>query len=122
MSKKITLVEDDVDAATMLTKMLSNAGYTVNSLHEGTSLVERDCTIPDMFILDNFMPTIHGVALCKYLKLQERTKAVPVIIISAKQQLKNKAAEAGATIFLGKPFHSNDLLRLVEEIFSANGR
>lgn len=118
MSKKITLVEDDVDAAMMLTKMLSNAGYTVNALHEGTSLVGQDFPLPDMFILDNFMPTIHGVALCKYLKLQAKTKSIPIIIISANQQLKNKATEAGAAIFLGKPFHTVDLLKLVDDILS----
>lgn len=118
MSKTITLVEDDVDAAMMLTKLLSNAGYVVNSLNEGTSLVERDFSLPDLFILDNFMPTIHGVALCKYLKLQASTKSIPVIIISANQQLKNKAKDAGAVCFLGKPFHTKELLKLVDSVFS----
>lgn len=118
MSKKITLVEDDVDAALMLTRILSDAGYSVDSLNEGTSIVEQKFSPPDMFILDNFMPTIHGVALCKYLKLQSNTKSIPVIIISANQQLQNKAREAGATIFLGKPFHTEQLLKLVEEIFA----
>ncbi len=118
MSKKILLVEDDVDATLMLTKMLSNAGYTVNALPEGTSLVGQEFPLPDMFILDNLMPTIHGVALCKYLKLQSKTKSIPIIIISANQQLKNKATEAGATTFLGKPFHTTQLLTLVDEIFT----
>src|SRR5688500_15716124 len=117
MSKRITLVEDDVDAAMMLTKLLSNAGYSVNSLHEGTSLVERDFLLPDLFILDNFMPTIHGVALCKYLKLRASTRSIPVIIISANQQLKNKAHDAGAASFLGKPFHTKELLALVNSVF-----
>jgi DNA-binding response OmpR family regulator len=118
MSKKILLVEDDVDASLMLTKMLSNAGYTVTALPEGTSLVGQDFSLPDMFILDNFTPTIHGVALCKYLKLQSKTKSIPIIIISANQQLKSKAADAGATTFLGKPFHTVQLLTLIDEIFS----
>lgn len=117
MSKKILLVEDEVDATLMLTKMLSNAGYTVDVLPEGTSLVGRDFPLPDMFILDNFMPTIHGVALCKYLKLQSKTKSIPIIIISANQHLKSKAADAGATRFLAKPFHTAQLLKLVDEIF-----
>jgi|SRR5688572_15118421 DNA-binding response OmpR family regulator len=118
MSKRITLVEDDVDAAMMLTKLLSNAGYSVTSLHEGTSLVARDFSLPDLFILDNFMPTIHGVALCKYFKLRANTKRIPVIIISANRQLKNRAQDAGATSFLGKPFHAKELLALVESIFA----
>lgn len=118
MSKKILIIEDDVDAAEMLKNLLSNAGYVVNALHEGTSLVNQNFPLPDMFILDNFMPTIHGLALCKFLKLQTRTKSIPVIIISGNKQLKRKAVAAGAASFLGKPFHMKELLKSVDKIFS----
>jgi len=114
MAKKITVVEDDEDASLMLSKVLSDAGYTVESFAEGSSIVENRFAVPDMFILDNFMPAIHGIALCKYLKLQAITKSIPVIIISANKQIQQKATNAGAVFFLGKPFHSHDLLNLVE--------
>jgi DNA-binding response OmpR family regulator len=113
MQKKITLVEDDGDASLMIHKVLKDAGFEVNRFPEGTSLVSGDYDLPDMFILDNFMPIIHGIALCKFLRLREETKSIPVIIISANKQLKKKAEEAGATFFLGKPFHSHELLEFV---------
>jgi DNA-binding response OmpR family regulator len=116
MGKKITLVEDDRDASLMIHKLLSDAGFDVETFNEGTPLVENDYPPPDMFILDNFMPTIHGIALCKFLKLKKETRSIPVIIISANQQLKNKAEEAGATFFLGKPFHSYELLKFVNDV------
>lgn len=120
MSKKITLVEDDEDSSLMLQKVLSNAGYIVESLPEGTSIVGNNFSVPDMFILDNFMPTIHGIALCKYLKLQAMTKSIPVIIISANKQIQQKATAAGAAFFLGKPFHINELLKVVEAVFNCS--
>lgn len=120
MSKKITLVEDDEDSSLMLSKVLSDAGYTVESFPGGNSIVENRFSVPDMFILDNFMPAIHGIALCKYLKLQDITKSIPVIIISANKQIQQKATNAGAACFLGKPFHSNDLLNVVEIILRDN--
>jgi two-component system phosphate regulon response regulator PhoB len=113
MRKKITLVEDDADASLIIHKVLSDAGYDVATFSEGTPLVENNFPVPDMFILDNFMPTIHGIALCKFLKLKADTKSIPILIISANQQLKDKAKDAGAAFFLGKPFHSQELLEFV---------
>ncbi len=118
MFKKITLVEDDSDCSIILNKVLSNAGYEVNTLSEGKSIVENNFSLPDIFILDNFMPMIQGIALCKFLKLQARTKSIPVIIISSNNQLKQNASEAGATSFLGKPFHTRDLLTTIDAIWN----
>jgi DNA-binding response OmpR family regulator len=118
MRKKVTLVEDDGDALIMIEKVLSEAGFEVDTYSEGTPLVEKNFGLPDVFILDNFMPTIHGIALCKFLKLKEETRSIPVIIISANKQLKHKAEAAGAALFLGKPFHSQELLTLVNTVLS----
>jgi DNA-binding response OmpR family regulator len=119
MFKKITLVEDDKDSLIILNKVLSDAGYHVNTMAEGRSIIEDNFSVPDIFILDNFMPMIHGIALCKFLKLQAKTKSIPVIIISANKQLKQNASEAGAASFLGKPFHTRELLSAIDSVFSA---
>lgn len=117
MSKKILLIEDDADFCFILKNVLTKAGYTVGSLHEGKSIVERDFLLPDMFILDNYIPTIDGIALCKYLKLQAKTKDIPVIIVSGNHQIKHKANKAGAAVFLGKPFRADELLKLIADHF-----
>jgi DNA-binding response OmpR family regulator len=121
MPRTITLIEDDIDAAVILKKILLKAGYRVNVLPEGSRIVEGDFEIPDIFILDNYMPAIHGVALCKFLKLKSRTAKVPVIIISGSMQIEKKAKAAGASAFLCKPFNSHQLVLLVEQAFILNG-
>lgn len=78
MPRTITLVEDDIDAAVVLEKILLKAGYHVNVLPEGSAIVEAGYQFPDMFILDNYMPTIHGVALCKYLRLKLKPQTYPL--------------------------------------------
>lgn len=120
MSKIITLVEDDLDAAVILTDVLVKAGYNVNTMRDGKTIVEQGFALPDIFILDNYIPTIHGVALCKYLKLKSKTNNIPVIIISGSQHIGEKAKEAGASFFLKKPFHAEELLTCIKEILDAH--
>jgi DNA-binding response OmpR family regulator len=110
MTKKILIAEDDPDILFILDMILNDAGYKVEPLTEGTSIVDRKKDLPDLFILDKEMPVIDGLALCKYLKLQQETKDIPVIMISAYHKLKQKAKEAGVDDFIEKPFELKHLL------------
>lgn len=113
MAKKILIAEDDKDILFILDMILNDAGYSVEPLPEGSSIVDRKKDWPDLFILDKHLPTIDGLALCKYLKLNEDTKDIPIIMISSYHKLKKKAREAGVDDFLEKPFHLKDLLKTV---------
>lgn len=117
MSKRILLVEDDSDSSLILKNILTKAGYIVDCRVDGSSIVERDFLLPDVFILDNSMPTIDGIALCKYLKLKPDTKDIPVIMISGNHQIKSKAMRAGVTLFLGKPLQSEELVKFIPTLF-----
>lgn len=114
MLKKILVVEDDADTAFILKQILTQSGYDVLCLTEGIKLVEGIDDWPDLFILDKDMPTIDGIALCKYLKLNDSTKNIPIILISG-HVLKKKALKAGATAFLQKPFDSKKLLKVINK-------
>jgi CheY-like chemotaxis protein len=119
MQQRIVLADDNQDTRHILKKILITAGYHVETLTEGREILEPDFILPDLFILDNFMPIIDGVALCKFLKVQDRTKNIPVILISADHHVKLKAIKAGAALFLGKPFQSNDLVENVRQVLTA---
>ena len=54
------------DILYILTLLLKQAGYNVQSIPEGASIVERKVDLPDLFILDKDMPLIDGLALCTY--------------------------------------------------------
>lgn len=116
--KKILLIEDDPDSRGMLRSILLQAGYAVDT-QEGTAIVEESYSLPDVFVLDHFMPAIHGVALCKFLKLKKHTRSIPIIIMSGDPDVQRKAENAGAALFLRKPFHRQDLLNCIEAVLNA---
>jgi DNA-binding response OmpR family regulator len=115
MVKRILLAEDDPDIRFILKMVLNDAGYQVEPLSSGDSIVERNCEWPDLFILDKSMPVIDGLALCKYLKIKNETKNIPIIMISCYHQVKNKAEELGVDEFLEKPFDLKLLLEVVDK-------
>lgn len=113
--KKILIAEDDQDILLILQMVLTEAGYTVELLPDGKSIVEWSKEWPDLFILDKHMPIIDGLALSKYLRLKEETKAIPIIMISCYHKIKNKAKDVGIDAFIEKPFHLQDLLETVDK-------
>jgi DNA-binding response OmpR family regulator len=115
MDKKILIAEDDPDILFILDVMLKDAGYQVEPLKEGISIVDRKKDWPDLFIIDKDMPVIDGLAICKYLKLKKDTRDIPVIMISAHHALKQKAREAGVDDFIEKPFGLKSFLKAIEK-------
>ena len=115
MVKKIVIAEDDPDIRYILNMVLNEAGYEVEPLSIGNSIVEGRDQWPDLFILDKSLPTIDGLAICKYLKVKEETKNIPIIMISSYHKLRKKAAEVGVDDFLEKPFDIKTLLDAVEK-------
>lgn len=118
MLKKILLVEDDLDTCSILKSALSRAGFEVETFHEGKAIVEQQFMLPDVFILDNTMPTIDGIALCKYLRLQANTKNIPIVIISGNHLLEMKAVNAGANCFLPKPLTSESVVSALHQVLN----
>ena len=111
---RILLAEDDQDTRFILNQILNEAGHEVRSLDEGSKIVNGQVEAPDLFILDQQMPTIDGLALSKYLKVHEETRDIPIIMISAYPETERRARMIGVSEFLSKPFESKNLLVLVE--------
>lgn len=107
--KRVLIVEPDNDMVFILRKALSDSGYLVETCDNGTAVVERSMPWPDVFIIDKDLPTIDGIAICKFLRVQSATKEIPVILIST-HSIKTKAERAGADAFLTKPFELNRLI------------
>jgi len=118
MRKKILLVEDDADARLLFTRILTNAGYDVKHGAEANTILTDPENVADLYILDNYMPNIDGIALTKFLKLKERTKQNPVLIISGNPAICNKAQRAGASGFLAKPFDVSYFLQTVNSLIN----
>ena len=122
MTKKILVAEDDKDILFILDMILNDAGYRVEPLPDGKPIVEARSDWPDLFILDKDIPSIDGLAICKYLKLKNETRSIPIIMISCYHYLKTKALEAGVDEFIEKPFELKHLLSSVDHYLNRRPR
>jgi DNA-binding response OmpR family regulator len=119
MITKILLIDDDRDSCILLKRLLTDAGYHIDTLFEGKTIVDGTYSCPDLFIIDNTLPTIDGFAICKYLRLQEKSRHKMIVMISGNHKLKEKSLAAGADYFLPKPFRIHDLTDLITHHYHA---
>jgi two-component system, OmpR family, phosphate regulon response regulator PhoB len=114
-AKRILIVDDEPDIRFALTIMLQDAGYIVETLALGEDLMQHLHTgeAPDLILLDMLLAGLDGRAIARKLKAEPRTRHIPILMISARPQAKQEAADAGADAFIAKPF---DLEMLLEKI------
>ena len=113
---KILVVDDEEHIVMILKDSLEFSGFQVITALDGQeALVAVEKENPDLVVLDIGMPKLDGWEVCRRLKSNEKTKNVPVIILTAYAQTSDqkKGAQLGADRFITKPC---DLTYLVEEI------
>lgn len=113
--KKILVVDDDEGIQDIFQIILDRAGYDVTVFSRANAVLENKFSIPDLFILDKQLSGKDGLTVCRFLKSQESTKHIPVIIVSATPHIKKLSKAAGAEASIEKPFQIKELLNLVEE-------
>jgi DNA-binding response OmpR family regulator len=118
MKKKILLADDDPDTLLLLGKILQNKGYDVQCLNNATSIVNGMNVWPDLFILDKEMMLIDGIAICKFLKLHNIARNIPIVMISG-CDCKAKATSAGVDYYMNKPFDLQELLTVVDKCINS---
>lgn len=118
MKKKITIAEDDMGILFALQFMLEEEGYDVTTNDNGNNLKTFSKNIPDLLLLDIWMPGTNGTNICKHLKSKKLTKNIPIIICSANQDSKKLAKACGANDFISKPFDIDELLAKVSKNIS----
>lgn len=113
-NKRIVLADDDPGILDAIGMILEMEGYEVNTTLNGNTILSPEAGLPDIYILDIWMSGSDGRELCKKLKSDEKTKAIPVILISASNDLQRSAEGAGADDFLSKPFEIDALLTKIK--------
>ena len=117
--KKILVVDDVPVNVQLLDTYLSAEGYEVIAASGGTEAIERAKEhLPDLILLDVMMPEMNGFDACRVLKSTIETKFIPVIMVTALNELadKIKGIDSGADEFLSKPFHKLELLARVRSL------
>ena len=113
--KKVMIADDDPGILDALTIMLEDGGYEVETTTNGSTIRDMKEELPDLLLLDIWISGWDGREACKYLKGQELTKHIPIIMISATRDLAESSKNAGADDFLAKPFQMDDLLAKVAQ-------
>jgi len=127
MSARILVVDDDEKIRMVVRIMLEKKGYTVKEAASGIELFQvLENFSPDLIILDVMMPGPNGYEVVRKLKSEEKTKSIPVIMLTALGMGEDfeKAVQNGADWYIVKPFNSRQLLTRVEMLLrngSAHG-
>ncbi len=113
----ILIVDDLVDNLVFLTDILTKRGYKVRSVTNGKMALRTvRNTPPDVILLDIKMPDIDGYQVCEALKADEETSRIPVIFLSALDQVfdKVKAFQVGGVDYITKPFQAQELFARIQ--------
>ncbi len=113
----ILIVDDTPDNLRLLSTMLQSQGYRVRKAINGQlALKGAQIAPPDLILLDINMPIMNGYEVCEQLKIRPETGNIPVIFISALDQVRDKikAFQIGGVDYITKPFHIEEVLARVE--------
>ncbi|HSW96242.1 MAG TPA: response regulator [Candidatus Saccharimonadales bacterium] len=114
--KKIFVIDDDKYITEAMQKLLEGDTYDVEAFTTGAKGIERAFTHPpDIILLDYLLPKEDTHILVEKLQMEDRTKHIPLVLISANNTAALAAAEWNMTAFLAKPFQINALLQLVQK-------
>ncbi|GAA3985986.1 response regulator transcription factor [Mucilaginibacter dorajii] len=113
MSKKIFVVEDDVDLSEAIQMILQGEGYTAVASFDKNSIKGVILHMPDMVLVDNKLKDGFGSELCATIKKHPLTSHIPVIMISGYADIADIAKACGADAWLSKPFELTELIRVV---------
>ena len=115
--KKILVVDDEADLVETIRFPLEMEGFNVLVSYNGEdALNQARKEKPDLILLDLMLPKLDGYKVCRLLKFDERYKHIPILMLTAKTQEKDKliGKETGADEYITKPFDIDELIKKVK--------
>jgi len=115
---KVLVIEDEKALVDALVYNLDREGYEVTVAHEGQDGLRKAQAIPDIILLDIMLPGINGIEILRELRGNEKTKAIPVIVVSAKSEETDQVVgfSMGADDYVTKPFSVKILLQRINAL------
>jgi DNA-binding response OmpR family regulator len=116
---RVLIVEDDADIAALIGHYLEKAGFGSETVSDGgRALAKAKETEPDLIVLDLMLPGMSGLEICKALRTDNRTAAVPIIMLTARGEESERilGLDTGADDYVVKPFSPNELLARVRAL------
>ena len=119
MTHRILIVEDEPSIAELIAINLSHAGYEVEkAMQTDLAMNAMRETLPSLIVLDWMLPGKSGVQFAKELRANERTRSLPILMLTAKSEEADKVMglDAGADDYVTKPFSPKELVARVKAL------
>lgn len=119
MAASVLIAEDEANISESLSFILSREGHSVSTVADGEAVLQQlRRARPDLLILDVMLPGRNGFEVLKAIKADARLQALPVIVLTAKTQQRDRelAESIGAAAYLTKPFSNRDLVEQVRRL------
>jgi CheY-like chemotaxis protein len=120
VTRTILIVDDDAMIRKLITTTLQDvAGYRLREAGDGIQAIEAAVEYrPEIVFLDHDMPRLNGIETCRRLRSDPVTAGATIVMLTAMSDgpHRDRAVDAGADLFLTKPFSPLRLLRLVDEL------
>ncbi|TFE67779.1 DNA-binding response regulator [Methylacidiphilum sp. Yel] len=117
--KKILVVEDEEDVSDLICMHLKAQGFETVVAKEGMEALRvTRKQLPDLIVLDLMIPEFSGIDVCKYLKKDPDTAAIPIVILTAKSDPSDRilGLELGADDYIAKPFSPRELILRIQSV------
>lgn len=122
LRKKFLIVDDDELLIRSTHRKIQTAGFDAILARNGKEAVEKATEeLPDLILLDLTMPQMNGYEVCRQIRVDERTKNIPIIVITGLRS-ENDSLEArisGANVVITKPIDEKVLLQIVQKYISS---
>lgn len=116
---RILVVEDEESLLKLESILFTSKGYQVTGVRGGkealASIAEQ---APDLIVLDLMLPDMDGFEVCRHIKENEATRAIPVVMLTAKKSSRDleHGKQVGADAYITKPFKSVKVLEVIEDL------
>ncbi len=121
---KILVVDDEPDVLDLVTYNLGQAGFqTLTAVDGADALRKARSAAPDLILLDLMLPELDGLEVCKLLRHDSRTSAIPIIMLTARAGEMDRilGLELGAVDYVPKPFSPRELVLRVKKRLEKHG-
>ena len=117
---RILVIDDEPDVVRLIVKVLSGRGHIVQIARDGaTALARVKSEPPEVILLDSDLPKIDGAEVCRRLKTDETTAAIPVVMMTSDYiDIYDVGAHGGPNAFVVRPFVREVLANVVERALS----
>jgi DNA-binding response OmpR family regulator len=118
MKPRILVVDDEPDVLDLVTYNLGQAGFQTETAADGAEALRMArSSIPDLILLDLMLPEMDGLEVCKLLRRDAKTSAIPIIMLTARASEIDRIVglELGAADYVPKPFSPRELVLRVKK-------